>query len=114
MKVNRYDFGTIVIDGKEYNNDIIIQGDMIRKRKKKASKPFRAQFGHTPLSVHEDIPWDCTTLVIGCGMNSLLPVMDEVKQEAGKRGVKLVMLPTTEALSYVNDDDTNVILHLTC
>lgn len=114
MKIDGYDFGTIVIDKKEYNNDIVIQGGKIRKRNKKASKPFRAKYGHTPLSVQEDIPWNCSILVIGCGMNSLLPVMDEVKQEAGKRGVKLMMLPTKQALLHVNDDDTNLILHLTC
>jgi hypothetical protein len=28
---------------------------------------FREQFGHTPLSIEEDIPWKCSQLVIGTG-----------------------------------------------
>ena len=52
MKVTRYDFGTIVIDGKEYNKDIIIDREKIRKRDKKASKSLKARYGHTPLSIN--------------------------------------------------------------
>ena len=114
MKVTRYDFGTIVIDGKEYNKDIIIDMGKIRKRDKKASKSLKARYGHTPLSINEDIPWDCKRLIIGRGMSSLLPVMDEVKKEAGKKGVELVLLPTSKAIKHLNDNETNFILHLTC
>ena len=39
----------------------------IRKRKKKPSKKFRDEFGHTPLSVEEYIPWKRSQLVIGTG-----------------------------------------------
>jgi hypothetical protein len=28
---------------------------------------FGKQFGHTPLSIEEDIPWKCRQLVIGTG-----------------------------------------------
>ena len=37
------------------------------RRSKKASKPFREAFGHTPLSVQEKIPWKCRRLVVGTG-----------------------------------------------
>ena len=59
-----------------------IDRGQIRKRKKKPSRPFRDAFGHTPLSVEEDIPWDCRQLVVGTGADGALPVMDEVKAEA--------------------------------
>jgi hypothetical protein len=114
MVVNSYKLGSIVIDEKEYTHDIVIRGETIEKRQKEVSKSFREQFDHTPLSLKENIPWDCKTLVIGCGMNSKLPVMYEVKQEAAKRGVHMVLLPTKQALSRINDDDTNFILHITC
>ena len=61
----------------------------IRKRKKKPSKQFREQFGHTPLSVAEKIPWKCNQLVIGT--NGRLPVMEEVKQEAERRKIELLV-----------------------
>jgi hypothetical protein len=55
---------------------VIVDHGRIRKRRKKPSKKFRGNFGHTPLSVEEDIPWDCRHLVIGTGTGGL-PVMDE-------------------------------------
>jgi hypothetical protein len=43
----------------------VIDRGRIRKRKKKPSKRFRDRFGHTPLSIEEEIPWKCRRLVIG-------------------------------------------------
>ena len=54
----------------------------IRKRKKTPSRKFRHEFGHTPLSIGEKIPWKCHRLVIGAGAYGRLPVMKEVKLEA--------------------------------
>ena len=87
----------------------------VRKRKKKASKQFRDAFGHTPLSVEEKIPWKCRRLVIGTGTGAL-PVMKEVKREAMRRKVKLLILPTAEAIKELKQkpDETNAILHVTC
>ena len=72
-------------------------------------------FGHTPLSVEERIPWKCQRLVIGTGTGAL-PVMKEVKQEAKRRKVTLLVLPTTQAVKTLkqNPDKTNAILHVTC
>ncbi|MNR37023.1 hypothetical protein D3C85_1550060 [compost metagenome] len=98
-----------------YEHDVVIDHGMVRKRKKKPSKPFREDFGHTPLSIKEDIPWNCSRLVIGTGTGAL-PVMDEVKQEARHRHVELVILPTAEAIAKLEEQpgNANAILHLTC
>ena len=87
----------------------------MRKRKKKASKKFRGEFGHTSLSAEEGIPWTCRRLVIGTGTGAL-PVMDEVKREAARRKIKLLILPTLEAIEELKQHprDTNAILHVTC
>ena len=58
---------------------------------------FRAAFGHTPLSVEEDIPWKCRWLVI-CTGTGALPVMEEVKREAHRRKIRLAILPSAGAL----------------
>jgi hypothetical protein len=116
MKIERFSFGSICIDGAEYEHDVVIDGGSIGKRKKKASKPFREQYGHTPLSVREDIPWNCRRLIVGTGAYGMLPVMDEIAREAAQRRVELVLLPTPEAIEKVNEGDaeTNAILHVTC
>jgi hypothetical protein len=56
---------SVRVDGVTYDHDLIIDRGKIRKRKKAASKRFRGAYGHTPLSIAEDIPWRCRRLVIG-------------------------------------------------
>jgi len=67
VEITDFSFGSIRIDGKAYDYDVIIDGGRIHKRVKKPSKRFKDQYGHTPLSADEDIPWDCRYLVIGTG-----------------------------------------------
>jgi hypothetical protein len=44
-------------------------------------------------SSEEKIPWKCKRFVIGIGSGAL-PVMKEMKREAARRKVKLLVLPT--------------------
>jgi hypothetical protein len=115
-RIDQFTFGSIRIDGVTYEHDVVIAGGRVRKRKKKASKPFRGAFGHTPVSIEENIPWDCRRLVVGTGADGALPVMDEVKQEAARREVDLLIVPTSEAIEVLQDEpkDMNAILHVTC
>ena len=116
MRIDRFTFGSIRIDGEVYAHDVVIDRGRVRKRKKAPSKPFRAAFAHTPLSAMEDIPWKCRRLVVGTGADARLPVMDEVKEEAARRRVELLILPTSEAIDALKPGakGTNAILHVTC
>lgn len=115
MRFEAFSFGSITIDGTTYEHDVVIDRGKISKRKKKPSKKFRDDFGHTPLSIEEDIPWKCARLVIGTG-GGALPVMDEVKEEAMRRKIELLIMPTEEAIAVLNRNpsNTNAILHVTC
>jgi hypothetical protein len=116
MRFEEFSFGVIRIDGATYERDVVIDRGEVSKRQKKASKKFRDEFGHTPLSIEEKIPWKCRQLVIGTGAYGRLPVMDEVEREALRRRIKLLVLPTAEAIEALkkNPEDTNAILHVTC
>src|SRR5215470_6868785 len=116
MRFDEFSFGSIRIDGATYECDVVIARGEVSKRLMKASKNFRVEFGHTPLSIEEKIPWKCRRLVIGTGAYGSLPVMDEVEREAGARGIDLLVLPTVEAIKALqeNPEDTNAILHVTC
>ncbi len=116
MRFTNFSFGSLQIDGKAFEHDVVIDQGEIRERKKKPSKQFREVYGHTPLSVAEEIPWKCRQLVVGTGANAQLPVMEEVWGEARRRKVKLVVLPTCQAIELLNDNPaaTNAILHVTC
>ena len=116
MRFDQFSFGTIRIDGSTCEHDVVIDRGEIRKRKKGPSKQFSQAFGHTPVSIEENIPWKCHRLVIGTGAYGKLPVMKEVKREAERRKVELVVLPTANAIEMLNGKPkaTNAILHVTC
>ena len=116
MRLSDYSFGSVRLYGETYDHHLIIDRGKIRKRTKGASRKFRRTHGHTPLSTAEDIPWRCQRLVIGTGADGRLPVMKEVHDEARRRNVDLVILPTAKATAALTKTaaDTNAILHLTC
>src|SRR5258708_34929266 len=116
MRFDNFSCGSLQIDGTVYEHDVIIDRGEIRKRKKKLSKKFREQFGHTPLSIEEEIPWRCRQLVIGSGVHGRLPVMQGVQREAERHKIKLLVLPTIGAIEALKPEprDTNASLHVTC
>jgi len=116
VKVKYLGFGRLEIDGETYDYDVVVRGGRTEKRKKKLSKHLKEKYGHTPLSLAENIPWDCKTLIIGTGESGALPVLDEVKAEAENRGVTLIIMKTEEACRELEmaGGKTNAVLHLTC
>jgi hypothetical protein len=54
--------------------------------------------------------------VIGTGADGALPVMNDVHEQARRREVDLVIVPTAQAITVLakTTKDTNAILHLTC
>lgn len=115
--ISDLEFGKITVNGIDYEDDILIDHGKVKNRKKKESKALREQYGHTPLTELENIPWDCDTLVIGIGMSGRLPVTDSLKKEAEKRKVVLILLQTPEAVTYFQEHygkRTNAVFHITC
>ena len=117
MQARLISFGLVEIDGLRFDHDVVIDHGRVSKRRKKASKPLRDRYGHTPLSLLEPIPWDCRRLIVGTGADGALPIDEDVRDEARRRGVELVALPTEEACALLTDAapaSTNAILHVTC
>lgn len=117
MKARFVRFGVVELDGERCERDVVVDRGTISQRNKAASRPLREQYGHTPLTLAEGIPWDCRRLIVGTGADGALPILDEVREEARRRGVELVALPTREAcrlLSKSRSKDVAAILHVTC
>ncbi len=116
MQFEVFSFGSIRIDGITYKHDIVLDRGEISKRKKRASKKYRNETGHMPLSLKEKIPWKCRRLVVGTGAYGRLPVRNEVLSEAERRKIELLIFPTDKAIEVLQQDArrTNAILHVTC
>jgi hypothetical protein len=117
MKARWIAFGEIEIEGRRYTFDVLIEAGRVEKRRKKPSKRHRDEFGHTPLSVEEKIPWGGSRLFVGTGESGSLPIMPAVRAEADRRGIEIVAAPTQEALRLLRDVDAKdayAIVHVTC
>jgi len=117
VDVDHPGFGVIVIDGNRFEHDVVMEAGRTRRREKGPSKAFRNGYGHTPLSLDEDIPWSAPQLVVGTGASGQLPIMPEVWEEAKVRGVELIALPTSKAcelLGSIDEGEVCAILHVTC
>ena len=89
----------------------------MRKRSKKPSKRFRDDFGHTPWSADEELPWGGRRLIIGTGAYGSLPIMPEVVEEAARRDVDLTAIPTEDAcrlIAILDGPEVHAVLHVTC
>jgi hypothetical protein len=70
-------------------------------------KDLASRFTHSRL--------ECRRLVVGTGTGAL-PIMKDVKREAARRKIELLVLPTTKAIAALkkNPKEANAILHVTC
>ena len=110
-------FGQIEIDGERFEHDVVIEEGRVRRRKKGPSKRHRAEYGHTPLTPDEAIPWCAPLLIVGTGANGQLPITKDFYREASDRRVEVVARPTTEAcdlLAAADPKSAAAILHVTC
>jgi hypothetical protein len=83
MKAKLVAFGEVQIEGKRYTRDVVIDGGRVNRRRKGPSKTMREQFGHTPLSLAEDIPWGGRRLVVGTGAEGELPITPDNLRRGG-------------------------------
>jgi hypothetical protein len=115
MEVRYPGFGTIEVEGRRFDADVVIDGGTVRRRDKGPSRGKRP--GHTPLSAAEDLPWSGDRLIVGTGYSGMLPVLDDVYREAANRGVELVAVPTEQACTLIRGilpEAVHAVLHVTC
>jgi hypothetical protein len=117
VKAELVAFGDLKIEGERYERDVVIEAGQIRRRHKGPSKPRRGEFGHTPLTSAEDIPWGGRQLIVGTGADGALPISPDVYQEAERRGIRIEALPTRDAcrlLAKLDAKEIHAVLHVTC
>jgi len=118
MKAKLVAFGHIEVEGHAYAKDVVIDCGTIRKRDKGPSKAgMTNRWRHTPLTAAEEIPWGGKRLIVGTGAKGQLPIAADLLEEAARRGIEIVAVPTDEACKLLKDVDltkAHAILHVTC
>ena len=113
MKIEKYGFGSIVIDGKEYTDDVIITPSGV------LPDWWRTKGHHVSLfDLAQAIEPTPKKLIIGTGASGMLTVSEEVRSHCTARGIELIEMPTPEAVVEYNslEDKSHTVaaLHLTC
>lgn len=115
MKIESYEFGRIVVDGKEYTRDLIL----FSSDERVADNWWRKSGHLLHLEDLDDMIYDPPeVLIVGTGRYSRMRVPDKLVTQLGKRGTDVRVIPTTEACKLYNEigpeRDVVAALHLTC
>ena len=118
MRIEGTSFGSITIDGKTYDHDVLIRLDgTIAKRKKKLSKKL---YGTSHVVSEDEAKFvfekGSELLVLGSGQEGNVRLSPEAETYLTKKGCKVVIQPTPEALRVFNNARGKKIglFHVTC
>ena len=118
MEIERTKFGSITIDRKTYEHDVVIRlsGEVI-KRKKKLSKKY---YGTSHVLSKDEAKFvfekGCEQFIIGSGQIGNVHLSPEAEGYFAKKGCKVLLQPTPEAIRVFNKSQAKKIglFHVTC
>jgi len=112
--VEEYEFGRIKISGKNYTSDVIVSGDAVEDG-------WWRKEGHevNPEDIAPILKFNPEVVVFGTGYYDRVKVKDEVIKELEKRGIRVLILKTQDAVAAYGklvDEGKKAVLaaHLTC
>lgn len=111
--INSYQFGLIVVNGKNYTSDIIIFPDRVKDG-------WWRKTGHELCleDIAEVMNEDPDILIVGTGESGLMKVLPEVRLGVATQGINLIMQTTDGACETYNQlchsQKVVAVLHLTC
>lgn len=111
MKIDNYEFGSITIDGKVYNHDVIIFKSEVRSW-------WREQGHSVSIKDIENVVKDGAKKVIfGTGAMGVMKVQKETEDYLIKNGIEVLKFKTPDAVKKFNEIssiDVAGAFHLTC
>jgi len=113
MKIDRYKFGEMVIDGQTYHRDLVILSDKIIQN-------WRRVAGHRLIPDDiRDIPLSqIERLIIGTGKFGMLKVSEKLILEITGEGIECIIERTDKAVKIFNSiiqiKKVAAAFHLTC
>ena len=117
-KTEATSFGSITVDGRKFEHDVLIRLDgTIQKRKKKLSKKLYGT-SHTLSEAEAEFIYEdgARTLIIGSGQYDMVRLSAEAQAYFDARGVEVIALATPQAIQRWNEAQGKAIglFHVTC
>jgi len=116
--INATSFGSITVEGNQFNHDILISLEgQITKRKKKLSKQVYGTSHTLSLAEAEHVYQEgAETLIFGGGQFDQCRLSEEAEAFFKEKNCEVKILPTEEAIQAWNEARGKVIglFHITC
>ena len=112
--INSCSFGFMVIDGRNYNSDLIIYPDG------RIVDSWHRKKGHrlSTDDIRELIETDPDVIIAGTGTSGLVVPEKELKKLLSEKGIQFIHAPNQEAIELYNDFSlkkrVGACFHLTC
>jgi len=110
--ISHYEFGSITIDGKRYDHDVIIFKGEVRSWWRKAGHDVAVA------DIESLVKEGVRTIVFGTGASGVMKVDRETESYLKHHGISIFMMKTGDAVGKFNqisaDPNTAAALHLTC
>src|SRR6516164_4486077 len=118
MEIENTAFGTITMDGKTYEHDVVVRlsGEVV-KQKKKLSKMY---YGTSHILSKDEAKFvfekGCEQLIVGSGQMGNVRLSPEAEAYFAKKDCKVLLRPTPEAIQMFNRSHAKKIglFHVTC
>ena len=118
MEIERTTFGTITIDGKTYEHDVIIRlSGEVARRKKQLSKKY---YGTSHVLSKDEAKFvfegGCNQLIVGSGQMGNVRLSPEAEAYFAKKDCTVLLRPTPDAIQMFNKSRSKKIglFHVTC
>lgn len=112
--IDRYEFGSITINGKKYTSDVIVTSD-------KVFDNWWREEGHeiAPVDIEDVLDEGHQVMIIGTGMSGEVQVLAKTRDLIESKGLELIVKNTAEAIKIYNQfeergADVVGLFHLTC
>ena len=117
-RIDRTQFGSVTIDGKLYEHDVLIRlSGQIKKRKKKLSKVVYGTSHTISLAEAKHVyQKGAARLLIGAGQYGRVSLSEEAATYFERNRCQVELVPTPEVIPVWNQAEGAVIamLHVTC
>lgn len=118
VTIEETSFGSITIDGRTYEYDVIVHlSEEVKKRKKKLSKRI---YGTSHIVSLDEAKYiyekGCEVIIIGSGQYDTLHLSPEAEAYFEKKGCKVILQGTPTAIQTFNQTKGKKIgvFHVTC
>jgi hypothetical protein len=117
-RIDGTSFGSITIGGKTFGRDVLIRlSGEVKKRKKRLSKAVYGTSHVVSLAEAEHVyEKGAERLIVGTGQSGLVELSEEAADFFRRKGCRVELLPTREAMKAWNEAKGAVIglFHVTC